>query len=79
MILIFVDFEKALHSVHHSSMLRALTECSIDHRYTTLLQNIYKSATAAVSMYCGDTNKFPLEKGIRQGDTISPKLFTALL
>lgn len=79
LVLIFVDFEKAFDSVQHSSMLRALTECSIDHGYTTLLQNIYNSATAAVRMYYGDTNKFPVEKGIRQGDTISPKLFTSTL
>ncbi|XP_050513015.1 uncharacterized protein LOC126888690 [Diabrotica virgifera virgifera] len=30
-------------------------------------------------MYYYNTNTFPLEKGIRQGDTISGKLFTALL
>ena len=34
-VLIFVDFEKAFDSVQHNSMLKPLTESSIDHRCTT--------------------------------------------
>lgn len=78
LILIFVDYEKAFDTVNQKFMLKALADCRIDHRYSTLIGNTYKNATACVRLH-EDTNKFPIGRGVRQGDTLSPKLFTALL
>lgn len=78
LVLIFVDYEKAFDSVNQQKMLEALNECRIDHRYTTVIKNIYDNATACVRLH-EDTQKFNIHRGVRQGDTISPKLFNTLL
>lgn len=77
--LIFVDYEKAFDTINQQKMLIALTECRIDYRYTNLIKHIYQSATASVRLSEQETNKFSIQRGVRQGDTISPKLFTTLL
>lgn len=42
------------------------------------MKHIYNNATACVKLH-ESTNKYRIERGIRQGDTISPKLFTTVL
>ena len=78
LILIFVDYEKAFDTINQQIMLRALTEARVDHRYTTTIKNIYQNAKASVRLH-EDTADFPIERGVRQGDVISPKLFTTLM
>lgn len=76
--LIFVDYEKAFDTISQSKMLQALTECRVDYRYTAIIKNIYEKATARVKIH-ENTQDFPIERGVRQGDVLSPKLFTTLL
>lgn len=78
LILIFVDYEKAFDSVDQDKIMAALADCRVDHRYAALIKNIYKNATANVKLHT-DTKTFRIERGVRQGDNISPKLFTMLL
>lgn len=73
-----MDYEKAFDTINQHEMLKALSNCRIDHRYTMLIKHIYENATASVRLQ-EDTDQFPIKRGVRQGDTISPKLFTALL
>lgn len=76
--LVFVDYEKAFDTISQKEMIQALIECRVDHRYTTIIQNIYGKATARVKIH-ENTQDFRIERGVRQGDVLSPKLFTALL
>lgn len=78
LVLIFVDYEKAFDSIKHSEMFKALADCRVDHRYSAILQHIYENATASVRLH-EETERFRVQRGVRQGDTISPKLFTTLL
>lgn len=78
LVLVFVDYEKAFDSIDHTEMFKALADCRIDHRYSALIRHIYGNATANVRLH-ENTNKFKIKRGVRQGDTISPKLFTNLL
>ena len=43
-----------------------------------ILKDIYKESTATIKLH-KVSEKIPIKKGIRQGDTISLKLFTAVL
>lgn len=55
-------------------------EAKIDSRYTDLIRNIYQGAILHVKINEDvTTKKIPIQKGVRQGDSISPKLFTLAL
>ena len=78
LVLVFIDFQKAFDMIEMDSILAALSQCRVDYRYSRLIHNIYSNSTASVRLH-KDTEKFPIERGVRQGDTMSPKLFTATL
>lgn len=74
----FVDYEKAFDSVEHWAIFEELDKARIDHRYKNLLKNIYQRANAKIRLH-EETDNIEIKRGIRQGDTISPKLFTLAL
>lgn len=46
----------------------------MDYRYTRLIYNIYKQGATPQK-----NNEFPMERGVGQGNIVSPKLFKAVL
>ena len=76
--LTFVDYEKAFDSVEHLSVIDAIGNHGVATEYTELLTTIYNSATSKIRLD-RDSKDFRIERGVRQGDTISPKLFNAAL
>ena len=74
----FVDYEKAFDSVDIAAVLNAIRSQGVEEPYCALLDEIYRKGTAIIRLHA-DTSKIPIKKGVRQGDTISPKLFTACL
>ncbi|PIK38581.1 endonuclease-reverse transcriptase [Apostichopus japonicus] len=74
----FVDYEKAFDSVETWAVLEALKEQDINPDYIKVIKDIYTGSTTTVKLH-KESNKIPIRKGVRQGDTISPKLFTACL
>ena len=77
--LAFVDYEKAFDSVETWAVLRSLQRCQIDYRYIEVLKSLYENATMSVKLQDQNTKPIQLQRGVRQGDVISPKLFTAAL
>lgn len=78
--LAFVDYQKAFDSIETWSFLTAMEDARIDSRYSAIIKNIYDKATFHVKIDDDlKTDKILLGKGVRQGDTISPKLFTLAL
>ena len=74
----FVDYNKAFDSVEISDVLEALHEQGIEPVYINIFKHIYKQAKSFIRMH-KDSKPFHLGRGVRQGDTSSPKLFTACL
>lgn len=74
----FVDYEKAFDSVEAWAVENSLVESRVDERYIKMVKYLQENATACVNLH-EKTRKFKLARGVRQGDTISPKLFTATL
>lgn len=74
----FIDYEKAFDSIELWAIEKAMNNCRIDSRYRMLIHNIYKKATMTVQIG-GNTKPIPINRGVRQGDVISPKLFTLAL
>ncbi|XP_073960723.1 uncharacterized protein [Choristoneura fumiferana] len=77
-IITFVDYEKAFDSVEAWAVEGALADCRVDERYIQLIKHLQQYATSSVCLH-KLTKPFKLERGVRQGDTISPKLFNAAL
>ncbi|GFO17686.1 endonuclease-reverse transcriptase [Plakobranchus ocellatus] len=75
----FIDYEKAFDSVEHFAIFDALRKININGTYVTILENIYRNASARVHIDNLESEPFPIHKGVRQGDPISPKLFTAAI
>lgn len=76
----YVDYRKTFDSIETWAVLMAMEEARIDSRYSRLIKSIYEGATLQVKLNDDwTTEKIPVKRGVRQGDTISPKLFTAAL
>ncbi|KAK6758945.1 hypothetical protein RB195_016271 [Necator americanus] len=72
----FDDCEEAFESVETNPVLPALVDQGVDASHVRTLANCYDRCTTRIQLFhCPLT--MPIGKGVRQGDTISPKLFTA--
>ena len=74
----FVDYSKAFDSVDTFEVMTALREQNVPETYIEIFQYIYINATSHIRLH-ENSPSFPLQKGVRQGDTSSPKLFNAVL
>lgn len=78
--LAFVDYHKAFDSIETWAVLDAMHDARIDSRYTEIIGHVYGNAAMRVKIDDElTTDKIPINRGVRQGDTISPKLFTLAL
>ena len=74
----FVDYEKEFDSIEFNPLFEALENQAVEAAYITLLQYLYNGATSTLKLH-RESDKINLQTGVRQGDNISPKLFTACL
>ena len=74
----FVDYEKAFDSVQTQAILTSLQEQGMEDVYMDILKDIYTHSSVTVHLH-KESEKIRIKRGERQGDTISPKLFTATL
>ncbi|GBP91608.1 LINE-1 retrotransposable element ORF2 protein [Eumeta japonica] len=74
----FIDYSKAFDSLQHAKIWEALLQQGIEHKYIRLIRIIYSRSTAIIELEKKST-PFRVEKGVRQGDPLSPKLFSAVL
>jgi hypothetical protein len=76
--LAFIDYRKALDSVEHTKIIDSMEAIAIHLKYIRLIQEIYKNSNGKVRTEI-EGEMFRTKRGVRQGDPISPKLFTCLL
>ncbi|KAK6749788.1 hypothetical protein RB195_002036 [Necator americanus] len=77
LVLTFVDYEKAFDRVETNAILSALVVQGVDASYVRTLANCYERCTTRIQLF--HHLIIPIGKGVRQGDTKSPKLFMAAL
>ena len=68
-----IDLRKAFDQIHHESLFKALQEQGVPTEYIALLRTLYSQQTGSVA----DSRAFPIRRGVKQGDVISPILFNA--
>ena len=74
----FVDYEKAFDSIEFNPLFESLENQGVEAAYITLLRDLYNGATSTLKLH-RDSDTIKLQRGVRQGDNHSPKLFTACL
>jgi sorting nexin-29 len=72
---VFVDFKGAFDSVIHSKLWEHLISNKISSKILLLLKEIYSTAEIKIATKVGKTEAVKLEKGLLQGDPLSPTLF----
>ncbi len=68
-----MDYEKAFDSIEFEPLFHGVDQPCLD-----ILQHLYSEATSVLRLHT-DSEKFKLGRGARQGDNISPRLFTSCL
>ena len=74
----FIDYEKAFDSIQTQAILSSLQDQGIEDAYIQLMKDIYTDSSVTVHLH-KESEKTNIKRGVRQGDTISPKLFTSTL
>lgn len=71
----FIDYQKAFDKVRHCELLKILTGIQIDDKDMGIIRSVYRDQLAAVRLFHGLTDWFPIKRGVRQGCVMSPDLF----
>ena len=75
----FIDYKKGFDTVEYFAIFEALRKTNINETYINILRNIYSQTTARILLDKLVSDEFPIQRGVRQGDPLSPKLFTAVM
>lgn len=74
----FIDYAKAFDSLNHKYIWNTLEQQGIPPTYISILKTIYSNSQARIQLETLGS-KFCIKRGVRQGDPLSPKLFSAVL
>ena len=75
----YVDYSKAFDTVSRTELWSKLLNNNISGKLFQIIYNMYKSAKSCVSVNSTLTDNFSCMIGVRQGDNLSPLLFSIFL
>ena len=75
----FIDYQKAFDLVDRSSLWSKLLTYNINGRLMKLIHNLYKDTKACIKLNNKISNSFSCNIGVRQGDSLSPLLFSLFI
>ena len=71
--MVSIDLRKAFDRISHRALFQSLREQNVPESYIQLLGLLYQNQTGCVN----GSKAFPILRGVKQGDIISPMLFNA--
>ena len=74
-LMIFIDFQKAFDSVEWAFLIKCLEKFNFGPDFIRWVRVFYKDIKSCIINNGLTSNFFPLERGVRQGDPLSPYLF----
>lgn len=77
--LLFVDFQQAFDKVKRSKLMLALADMGIQSKLRRLINMTMSSNMVNIRTQKGETEEFVINKGVRQGDSLSATLFNLAL
>lgn len=75
----FIDFQKAFDCINRSYLFSKILNNTIDGKVYWAIKSIYTDNLACVKVNNFKTDWFECNNGVRQGDTISPTLFSIFI
>jgi len=74
-LLIFIDFRKAFDSLERNFLQRCLKSFNFDPNFIHWVMTFYKNIQSCIINNGITSHYFTFERGVRQGDSLSPYLF----
>ena len=78
-VLVFIDFRKAFDSIDRNKMFKILEAYGVPSLIVDAIKIMYINTSAVVLTPEGETDPFPIDTGVLQGDPLAPFLFIVCL
>lgn len=75
---LFIDFKKAFDTLEHNAILESLIDQGIEPTYVKFIKEINKNTNTKITLFEKPIT-ININRGVRQGDVISPNLFICAL
>ena len=75
----FVDLRRAFDTVWHAGLLFKLKKDDVGKKIFEVIKDMYKCSESSVKIDNKQSEFFEIDKGVKQGDSLSPTLFNCFI